>query len=191
MLKARPEAGEGRSFNIELTSVAEGEAAYLLAQGLGSFEGDEIVLVNAASGARHDLRVRGAADPVPTRITEGHLMRASGGEEAFLPLQLLIGDQAFIDRAAERPEALVLGPIYPNPSRGEVTIEVAVPEAMDVRVELFNVLGQQVGLLHSGELAAGLHELRWDGRTAASGVYLIRLIGPGGEQHTGRITRVR
>ncbi|NBC00956.1 MAG: T9SS type A sorting domain-containing protein [Bacteroidetes bacterium] len=195
-LKARPEASGGLSFDIELTGVAEGEAAYLRARGLGAFEGDEIVLVNAATGARHDLRAHGADAPVRIRIEEGHLTRASGGGEAFLPLQLLIGDQAFIDRVAERPEALALGPIYPNPSRGEVTVEVAVPEAMNVRVELFNVLGQQVGLLHSGALAAGVHELRWDGRAAsgsaaASGVYLIRLIGPGGEQHTGRITRVR
>ena len=154
------------------------------------------MLVNAATGARHDLRTRSADDPVRIRIEEAHLTRASEDDDGLLPLQLLIGDQAFIDRAAERPEALALGPIYPNPSRGEVTVEVAVPEAMNVRVELFNVLGQQVGLLHSGELAAGVHELRWDGRAAtggvaASGVYLIRLIGPDGEQHTGRITRVR
>ena len=77
-----------------------------------------------------------------------------------------------------------------------MTVEVAIPEAMDVRVELFNVLGQQIGLLHSGELAAGVHELRWDGHTAsgaaaASGVYLIRLIGPDSEQYTERLTRVR
>ena len=196
LIKARPEANGGLSFDIELSGTTAGQAVYLHAQDLSAFEGEEIVLVNAATGARHDLRAHGAHDPVRIRIEEGHLTRATEDDDGLLELQLLIGDQAFIDRAAERPEALALGPIYPNPSRGEVTVEVAVPEAMNVRVELFNVLGQQVGLLHSGELGAGVHELRWHGRTAsgaeaASGVYLIRLIGPDGAQHTGRLTRVR
>ena len=153
------------------------------------------MLVSSATGARHDLGAYSAEEPLRISIEEGDLIGASDDWDGILPLQLIIGDQAFIDRAAQRPKALALGPIYPNPSRGEVTIEVAVPEAMDVRVGLFNVLGQQVGLLHSGELSAGVHELRWDGRAAsgvaASGVYLVRLIGPDGRQHTGRITRVR
>ena len=166
LLNPRPEAGDGVAFDIELTGVAEGEAVYVRAEDFDAFEGDEIVLVNVATGARHDLRAHGADDPVRIRIAEGHLTRASEDSDGLLPLQLLIGDQAFVDEAAERPEALTLGPVYPNPSSGEVTVEVAVPEAMDVRVELFNVLGQQVGLLHSGELPAGVHQMRWDGRTA-------------------------
>ena len=61
---------------------------------------------------------------------------------------------------------------------------------------VLDLLGQQVGLLHSGELGPGVHELRWDGRTssgaaAASGVYLVRLTGPDGEQDVARLTRVR
>jgi hypothetical protein len=196
LLKATPEAGDGLTFDVQLTGVAEGEAVYFSAEGLGAFDGDEIVLVNIATGARHDLRAHDADDPVRIRIEEGHLTGASDEEDGQLPLQLLIGDQSFVNEAAERPEELMLGPVYPNPSSGEVTVEVAVPEAMNVRVELFNVLGQQVGLLHSGELTAGVHELRWDGRTAsgaeaASGVYLIRLIGPDGAQHSERLTRVR
>ena len=196
LLNSRPEAGDGLAFDIELTGVAEGEAVYFRAEDFDAFEGDQIVLVNVATGARHDLRAHTADDPLRIRIEEGHLTGASEDDDRQFPLQLLIGDQAFVDEAAERPEALTLGPVYPNPSSGEVTVEVAVPEVMDVRVELFNVLGQQVGLLHSGELPAGVHELRWDGRTAsgataASGVYLVRLIGPDGTQHTGRLTRVR
>jgi hypothetical protein len=196
LLEATPEAGDGLTFDVQLTGVAEGEAVYFSAEGLGAFDGDEIVLVNVATGARHDLRAYSSDNPVRIRIAEGHLTGASDDQDGLLALQLLIGDQAFVDEAAERPEALTLGPVYPNPSSGEVTVEVAVPEAMNVRVELFNVLGQQVGLLHSGELTPGVHELRWDGRTAsgaeaASGVYLIRLIGPDGAQHTERLTRVR
>ena len=196
VLEAAPEEGDGLAFHVELTGVAEGEAAYLYPEGLSAFEGEQVVLVNSATGARHTLADYSAAEPLRIRVEEGHLTRGSGEAEDTLPLQLLIGDQAFVDGAAERPDELAFGAVYPNPSDGQVTIEVAVPETMALQVELYNVLGQQVGLLHSGELAPGVHELRWDGRTttgaeAASGVYLVRLVGPDGQQDTARLTRVR
>ena len=40
LLKAAPEAEEGLAFNVELTGVAEGEAAYLYPEGLSAFKGD-------------------------------------------------------------------------------------------------------------------------------------------------------
>ena len=75
-------------------------------------------------------------------------------------------------------------------------MDLAVPTEMDPRVELFNVLGQQVGLLHAGELSVGVHTLRWDGRlssgaVAASGVCLLRLTGRDGPYDTPLLTRVR
>lgn len=191
-----PENNDGLSFDLALTGIAEGEVAYLHPKGLSAFEGDHVVLVNTASGARHDLTSFSAEDPLRIRVEEGHLVDNEYTAERALPLQLLVGDESFIASTAERPEALAFGPVYPNPSRAEVTITVAVPEAMDVQVELFNVLGQQVGLLHHGELAPGVHEIAWDGRTAsgaaaASGVYLLRLTGPEGQHDTARLTRLR
>ena len=196
LLKAAPEAGEGLSFDLALTGIPEGEAVYLYGEGLSAFEGEEVVLVHTATGARHSLGDYSAAEPLRIRVEEGHLTRGSGDAEDTLPLQLLIGDQTFVNSTAERPDELAFGAVYPNPSGGEVTLEVEVPEQMHVEVALYNVLGQQVGLLHSGELAPGAHELRWDGRTstgmaAASGVYLLRLTGPDGQQDTARLTRVR
>ena len=196
LLKAAPETGDGLAFEVELSGIAADEAAYLRTEGLAAFEGEEIVLVHPATGARHTLADYSAEEPLRIRIEEGHLTRGSGDAEDTLPLQLLVGDQTFVNSAAERPDELAFGAVYPNPSGGEVTLEVEVPEQMHVEVALYNVLGQQVGLLHSGELAPGAHELRWDGRTstgaeAASGVYLLRLTGPGGQQDTARLTRVR
>ena len=195
LLKARPHAGDGLTFDLMLSGLEVGEAAYLHADGLSAFEGEAVVLVNAASGALHDLTAYTAEEPLRIRVEEGHLVQEEGTGPA-LPLQLLIGDEAFIQSAAERPDRLAFGPVYPNPSSGEVTVEVAVPEQMQVQVEIFNVLGQQVGLLYSGELSPGVHELRWDGQTAvgaaaASGVYLLRLTGPDSQQDTARLTRVR
>jgi hypothetical protein len=40
---------------------------------------------------------------------------------------------------------------------------------------VFNILGQQVALLQNGAQDAGLHEVRLDGSSLASGVYFYRL----------------
>ncbi len=195
LLETVPETGEGLSFDLELTGVAAGDATYLYAEDLAVFKDQEIVLVNNSTGARHDLSAYSSEDPIRIRIKEGHLTNDNDGED-MLSMQLLIGDQDFVDTAAGRPDALAFGAVYPNPSDGEVTVEVAVPERMEIRVELFNVLGQQLGLIQSGELAPGVHEFGWDGRVtsgaeAASGVYLLLLTGPDGHQDTARLTRVR
>jgi len=173
---------EGHAYDLTLEAEA-GVAAHLSASGLEAFAGEEVVLVTPG-GQRHDL----------TALRDGETVRYRL-ETDTAQLQLLIGNAAFIDAVAERPEALAFGPVYPNPSSGEVTIEVAVPEAMAVYVELFNVLGQRIALLHSGPLTPGVHQIRWDGQTpgagmAASGVYLLRLIGPDGQQDVVRLTRV-
>jgi flagellar hook assembly protein FlgD len=53
------------------------------------------------------------------------------------------------------------------------------PTAVEARVYVYNVLGQQVAQILNGNLPAGESVLQWDGRfanglPAASGVYFLR-----------------
>ncbi|MEW6050875.1 MAG: T9SS type A sorting domain-containing protein [Candidatus Zixiibacteriota bacterium] len=64
---------------------------------------------------------------------------------------------------------------YPNPFNPSTDISFDLPVAAEVRLELFNVLGQRVAALLDQTLEAGHHAIRWDGAEAASGVYLYRL----------------
>jgi len=52
--------------------------------------------------------------------------------------------------------------------------------ASDVRLEVFNVLGQAVKTLHSGQLSPGVHNFEWDATNdnydqVSSGVYFYKL----------------
>ncbi|MCB2213535.1 T9SS type A sorting domain-containing protein [bacterium] len=67
-----------------------------------------------------------------------------------------------------------LRPAYPNPFNAIAQIELVVPSAGDARVMLYNVLGQQVAVLHRGPLQAGVQTFVIDGDNLASGVYFIR-----------------
>ena len=73
----------------------------------------------------------------------------------------------------------------PNPFNSETLISWFLLEPGPARVEVFALNGQRVAVLHQGPLQAGFHRIHWDGRDhegrpLASGVYLYRLVSPGG-----------
>ena len=80
----------------------------------------------------------------------------------------------------EVPDRFILHGNYPNPFNPTTTIRYELANAGKVTLTVYNVLGQQVAQLISGEQTAGAYEVNWDGRdisgrTAASGIYLYRL----------------
>lgn len=78
------------------------------------------------------------------------------------------------------PDAYALDRNFPNPFNPETTIRYAVPEAGNVSLIVYNILGQEVVTLSDERHAPGFYVLRWDGRDqvgrgVASGVYLYRM----------------
>ncbi len=65
--------------------------------------------------------------------------------------------------------------LYPNPFNDQVRISYGLPEAGDVKLTVFNILGQQVARLAEGNRTAGLHHTQWHAKNMASGVYLVKL----------------
>ena len=82
------------------------------------------------------------------------------------------------------PEQFELGANYPNPFNPSTMIPYQLPVSMQVRLEVFNILGQRIATLVDGERPAGFHTASWDATDAAgeamgAGVYLYRLSGDG------------
>lgn len=71
--------------------------------------------------------------------------------------------------------AIELYQSYPNPFNPENTIGYSLPERADVRLEVFNMLGQRVATLVNEKKSAGCHEVRFDALGLASGVYIYRM----------------
>ena len=79
-----------------------------------------------------------------------------------------------------RPEAFALANNYPNPFNPATTIKYALPEASQVRLEVFNVVGQVVSTLVDNNQNAGRYVVQWDatndqGHSLSSGLYFYRL----------------
>jgi len=76
------------------------------------------------------------------------------------------------------PKAFTLYPNYPNPFNPETVIRFYLPEASEIELTVFNIVGEIVKTLVSGRRAAGNHAEIWDGRNerdepVASGVYFL------------------
>ncbi len=79
------------------------------------------------------------------------------------------------------PNKYSLSQNYPNPFNPETKIRFTLPKSSDVRVEVFNMLGQSVRVLVDENVSAGIKEVVWDGlnstgRQVSSGIYFYKLI---------------
>ncbi|HEX9972566.1 MAG TPA: DUF3160 domain-containing protein, partial [bacterium] len=78
------------------------------------------------------------------------------------------------------PKSVKLFQNYPNPFNEKTAIKFQLPKNADVKIEIYNLLGQKIRTLISEPRSAGVHIIKWDGkddlgRTIASGVYFISL----------------
>jgi len=78
------------------------------------------------------------------------------------------------------PAGFELAQNYPNPFNPSTIISFGVPQNTEITLAIYNLLGQQVRMLFSGVVAAGTHQVVWDGTDASgarigSGVYVYRL----------------
>lgn len=82
------------------------------------------------------------------------------------------------------PAPAAITSIHPNPFNPSTTVEMMLPRAGRVRVEIFDLDGALVRTLVDDVREAGLLAVEWDGRdeqgaTASSGAYHCRLVGDG------------
>jgi hypothetical protein len=64
---------------------------------------------------------------------------------------------------------------FPNPFNPTTTIEYALPGNADVKLTVYNVLGQEAATLVNENKPAGTYRVPFDGSRLASGLYFYRL----------------
>ena len=95
---------------------------------------------------------------------------------------------------AALPERFKLGANYPNPFNPSTIIPYQLAASSQVRLEVFNLLGQRIATLVDEARPAGFHTATWHatdevGRAVAAGVYIYRMT-VGVERQTGRMVLI-
>ncbi len=78
------------------------------------------------------------------------------------------------------PTSVTMDQNYPNPFNPNTTIEFELPHRSQVKIEVFNLLGQKICSLLDEPKSAGTHQIQWTGtddtgQPAATGIYFYRL----------------
>lgn len=63
---------------------------------------------------------------------------------------------------------------HPNPFNPVTMIEVEVLQEDPLTLEIYNVMGQRVEVLHQGTLTVGLHQFQWNAEARSSGLYIVQ-----------------
>ncbi len=73
------------------------------------------------------------------------------------------------------PKEFALSQNYPNPFNPVTTIKFSLPKQADVKLVVYNMVGQVVDEIINKTMEKGYHEVQFDAGDYASGVYYYRL----------------
>jgi len=191
---------EGNDFYNELTLFSGAEQEITLPVHLSSSEEgrftfsvtewDEIpvdwniMLVDTKTDKEYNLRKEFSVTvdhnftaPNSNRNAEDRLSKSQYREEERFVIKMrpsasLKNDE---EELTNKPRQLELHQNYPNPFNPVTTISFYLPESEEVRLSVFNIVGQPVAVIVDGTLSAGQQQFDWDATDKPSGMYIYQL----------------
>jgi hypothetical protein len=143
----------------------------------------QLIEQNTADGANYTLMVA-----LPQSTTSPYYWRVRPVGDAawsgFYSFNVSPVPTDVNDPADDLPLDFSLSQNYPNPFNPTTMIGFSLPKLSQVKIEIFNVIGQTVATLADKRMDAGEHSIEWNGRDwsgnqVSSGVYFYRLTSDG------------
>lgn len=80
---------------------------------------------------------------------------------------------------APLPTPYALAQNFPNPFNSSTTLNYRLAQSVQVKISVYDILGQRVAILSEGIEEAGSHSVVWNASNFSSGVYFARLEADG------------
>lgn len=126
-----------------------------------------------------------------TSYSAGTQGQALGSLNWFPGMTVSVEEDLFSDN----PEGFKINGNYPNPFNPSTNISISLPQAADVSVDIFNMIGQKVLSIPAQRLAAGTNQnLRVEAGNLTSGMYIYRVTATSGANtmvNSGRMTLIK
>ncbi|MCP4583470.1 MAG: T9SS type A sorting domain-containing protein, partial [candidate division Zixibacteria bacterium] len=88
------------------------------------------------------------------------------------------------------PANFELSQNYPNPFNSSTTFSYSLSSSSDVKLEIYNLLGENVTTLINSVQETGEHSITWDASEYSSGIYFYRLT-TGDKSYTKRMVLLK
>jgi hypothetical protein len=165
----RPPSSKGQTWNLKVSASGAGNEPHTV-------RGRLQVRGEMPQNFERRLLDRDTGRPIPVGENGTFTLRLTD-KQPVRHLRLIVGTERFAEAKSEsiQPERTGLRAVYPNPSRGTVSVDYHLKEAQRVEVRVYDLLGRTIKTLADGQQEAGHHTVRWNAAKVASGVYLVRL----------------
>ncbi len=110
-------------------------------------------------------------ETIDVRPIDGRVVIGTFGKGVFSTNYLTTS----VDDELTQPTEFSLSQNYPNPFNPSTTIKFNIAKSSNVKLEVFNSLGEKVSTLLNGQKAAGEHSVRFNGSNLASGLYIYKI----------------
>lgn len=187
---------EGVPFHI----VNDGDLPLLLGAVTDDADWLEVLVPGGAIAPGDSAQATALMDPalLVEGVHQASIQIASNAPDGphLLPVTLVYGDGiSSVEADTPGPLRSVLSN-HPNPFNPQTVLKFETTATGPVRLGVYDLRGRLVRQLVVGDLPAGRHEIRWDGRDGAgqetaSGTYLARLRLPGQAAVTRKLMLVR
>ncbi len=127
----------------------------------------KLIEIDKSSGAGVEIGSLGTRDVIGLAYLKGEILTSvAGSNNSNLPTEFSLNQN------------------YPNPFNPTTTIKYGLPFNSNVKVVVYNLLGQAVNTIINERQTAGYHQVTWDASNVSSGVYFYELHATGekGEQ---------
>ncbi|QQS37893.1 MAG: T9SS type A sorting domain-containing protein [Ignavibacteriales bacterium] len=113
----------------------------------------------------------GAFDPANGIWTEGW---TSVSQLGFTPTTNFVSGVEE-DQLSSVPSDYSLSQNFPNPFNPSTKIQFSIPNSSEIKLSVYNILGQEVAVLVNGFRNAGTYEVNWEASDMPSGVYIYAI----------------
>jgi hypothetical protein len=93
----------------------------------------------------------------------------------YLSIGKLGGTVSVEDLKSEVPTVYSLSANYPNPFNPSTTINFSIPEQSNVKVIIYDAIGNQVDVIADEVKSAGSYSVKWNAGNYSSGIYFYKL----------------
>jgi len=149
------------------SSGADADVVWYENNGSGDFESKKIISVDR--GTKNGIIADIDRDNTPDVVY--HDARSFSWAKNLMDGFTVSAEEEFV----EVPDEFSLNQNFPNPFNPTTVISFNLPEATEVTLAVYNVVGQKVATLIDQQMTAGSHRFDFDASNLSSGVYLYKI----------------